>query len=120
MTVLDTNVVLYHLAGKLADQLPTDAVHISVISEIELLSYPPLGPQEEEIINLLIAEVIVVGVTDRVKREAIALRKLHRLKLADAMIAATAKCLDAELLTYDPELLRLPSIKATMPLGAST
>ena len=36
MTVLDMNVALYHLAGKLADPLPTVDVHVSVISEIKL------------------------------------------------------------------------------------
>jgi len=39
-TVLDTNAILYLLGGKLAQPLPAGQYFISVISEMELLSYP--------------------------------------------------------------------------------
>jgi len=38
--VLDTNAVLYLLAGHLAEPLPQADFYVSVITEIELLSYP--------------------------------------------------------------------------------
>ena len=40
--VLDTNIILYFLGGRLADSFPAGAYAISVISELELLAYP--GP----------------------------------------------------------------------------
>ena len=40
--VLDTNAVLYFLAGRLAEPLPQANFYVSVITEIELLSYPLL------------------------------------------------------------------------------
>ncbi|HSI73146.1 MAG TPA: type II toxin-antitoxin system VapC family toxin [Fimbriimonas sp.] len=115
MTVLDTNVILYHLAGKLAEPLPAANLFISVISEIELLSYPGLSPEEEAAIQRLVWGVQVLGVTEDIKTEAITLRKLHRLKLADSIIAATAITLRANFLTHDSALLRVPRLKATAP-----
>ncbi len=41
--VLDTNAILYLLGGKLAGTLPVGEYFISLISEMELLSYPLLG-----------------------------------------------------------------------------
>ena len=41
-SVLDTNAILYLLGGKLAQPLPAGQYVISVISEMELLSYPLL------------------------------------------------------------------------------
>ena len=38
--VLDTNAVLYFLAGRLVEPIPQADFYVSVITEIELLSYP--------------------------------------------------------------------------------
>ena len=43
--LFDTNAALYFLGNQLADVLPIGLYHISVISEVELLSYPNLGHQ---------------------------------------------------------------------------
>lgn len=40
---LDTNVVLYFLGGRLVNPLPSGQYFISVITEIELLSYPSIS-----------------------------------------------------------------------------
>jgi len=45
--VLDTNAVLYFLAGRLAEPLPQANFFVSVITEIELLSYPLLKMEDE-------------------------------------------------------------------------
>ncbi len=41
--LLDTNIVLYFLGGPLVNPLPSGQYFISVITEIELLSYPSLS-----------------------------------------------------------------------------
>lgn len=43
LILLDTNIVLYFLGGKLANPLPSGQYFVSVITEIELLSYPSLS-----------------------------------------------------------------------------
>ncbi len=108
--VLDTNAVLYFLAGRLCEPLPCARYYLSVITEIELLSYPLLRSEDKaEIINFL-ADVTVVDLTPAIKQATIDLRRQHRLKLPDAMIAATALCLNATLLSNDLKLVNLTCV----------
>jgi len=46
--LLDTNVVLYLLGGRLAEPLPVGQFALSVISEMELLAWPSLDAAAEE------------------------------------------------------------------------
>lgn len=107
--------LLYHLAGRLVNPLPTTDLFISVVTEIELLSYPGLSSSEETAINQALAALVVVDVTTDVKIEAIRLRRINRLKHADAIVVATAAFLGAELWTNDIALLRVPGIGAVAP-----
>jgi predicted nucleic acid-binding protein len=108
--VLDTNVILYHLAGRLVAPLPAGAVHVSVVTEIELLSYPNLTPSEEAAINAYLATTTIVDLLPSIKPEAIRLRKVHKLKLPDAIVAATALILQATLITNDSQLKSLSGL----------
>lgn len=108
--VLDTNAVLYLLGGKLAQSFPVGQYFISVISEMELLSYPFLDESAQAKIEGFLSEVTVVGLTEEVKSLAIRLRRQHSLKLPDAIVAATALSLGASLLTNDSKLLQLPGL----------
>lgn len=110
--LLDTNVVLYLLGNRLAIPLPLGQFLVSIITEIELLSYPNLGLNEEEQIRNFLAEITVVSIEVVVKEQAIALRKQHRLRLPDAIIVATAIAINATLLTNDTGLLKLSEVCA--------
>lgn len=110
--LLDTNAILYFLAGRLAKPLPQGEFYISVISEIELLSYPLLEPADEIKIQDFLADVNIADLNDAIKIQSIQLRRLHRLKLPDALIAATAIVLDATLLTNDVQLLKVSGLAA--------
>lgn len=46
--VLDTNTVLYLLGGRLAEPLSEGRYFVSVITEMEPLSYPSLDAPEEK------------------------------------------------------------------------
>ncbi len=108
--ILDTNAVLYFLGGRLADDLPDGDYFVSVITEIELLSYPSLDVAAEAQIRAFLQEVSVVSLSRAVIDLTIQLRKEHALKLPDAIIAATAAGLDAKLLTNDDKLFRIPEL----------
>jgi predicted nucleic acid-binding protein len=102
--VLDTNIILYHLGGRLREPLPAGEYFISAISELELLSYPEMTRQELEGIQRFLACVSVVELDTAVKAAAISRRRDRRLKLPDAIVVATADVLGAVLLTNDARL----------------
>jgi predicted nucleic acid-binding protein len=112
--VLDTNIILYLLGGRLAEPLPAGSYTISVISELELLAYPGLVLSEEQRIRAFLADIAVMELTQAIKDRAVDLRKRHSLKLPDAIVAATALILDATLLTNDQRLLSLPEVPTQM------
>ncbi len=89
--VLDTNAILFLLGGKLAQTLPAGEYFISLISEMELLSYPLLDESEQAKLRDFLSAVTVVDLTEEVKSLAIRLRRQHLLKLPDAIVAATAR-----------------------------
>ncbi|MFE1747110.1 type II toxin-antitoxin system VapC family toxin [Coleofasciculus sp. H7-2] len=111
LILLDTNIVLYYLGGRLTDPLPSGKYFISVITEIELLSYPSLNPDEEVQIRTFLTKIIIVCIDENIKELAIAFRKNHNLRLPDAIITATAQFLNATLLTNDARLVKLTEIK---------
>ena len=108
--LFDTNAILYFLGGALADPLPKGRFWISVITEIELLSYPSLTSEEEAKIKDLFSDIDIIGLTSTIKEEAITLRRHKNLKVPDAIIAASAKTLQAILLTNDRSMNNLPGI----------
>ena len=108
--VLDTNAILYLLGGKLAQPLPPAQYFVSVISEMELLSYPSLDEVALAQIRGFLSDVTVVGLSEQVRELAIGLRRQHALKLPDAIVAATALGLQAQLVTNDAKLLHVPGL----------
>ena len=112
--VLDTNTVIFLatrgnvISAGLENELNESDLFISVISEIELFSKPALPADEEENLRAFLAErMIIIDLTDDVKKETIAIRRNTRLKLPDCIVTATAVVRNAVLLTADKELLNL-------------
>ena len=99
--LLDTNAVIYLVNGRLALPLPEGQYSISVITEIELLSFPNLLDEEEQRIRDLLQVLERVQLSDTVRQQTILLRRKNRLKLPDAIIAASALTHRAILLTND-------------------
>ena len=81
--VLDTNVVLYLLRGDLMQPLEPADYYVSVITEMELLSFPGLDRAGEAAMEEFLGAVTVVDLTLEIRRAAIALRRRHPLKLPD-------------------------------------
>ena len=109
--VLDTNVVLYHLGGRLQNPLVKRKYIISIITEIELLSYSRIQADEINTIQNFISQITVVELRNSIKTETILLRRNYNLKVPDAIIAATALRLNATLMTNDQKLLNVSEIE---------
>jgi predicted nucleic acid-binding protein len=90
--LLDTNTVLYLLAGDetLANFLNGKFLFISVISELELLSFKKLTQKEATTIKTFLSELKIENISEEIKTHTIKIRKSTNLKLPDAIIAATS------------------------------
>jgi predicted nucleic acid-binding protein len=103
----DTNSVIYYLqqqfspsAEKFIDTLLTKShPSISAITEIELLCWKAATEKDLLVLQNFIQDIVVFELDRPIKLKAADLRKLTRLKLPDAIIAATALVFDLTLLT---------------------
>jgi len=108
--LVDTNAVINIL--KMDDSKATfidaDSVFfISIISEIELLSYAHLSIEEEKKIRDFLFESTIINIDIKIKDETIRIKKIYNLKLPDAVICATAYCHNLTLITDDKTLARV-------------
>ncbi len=100
--LLDTNILLYLIGKKIpVDALPEGEFSVSFVTELEVLSYPSITPQEEHQLKRLLHDIPVIDITAEIKERTIDLRKKYKLRLPDAIIAATALQFDATLVTND-------------------
>jgi predicted nucleic acid-binding protein len=79
--------------------------YISVITEMELLSYSEMTPQEEEEIRLFLKTCRIIHLSRKIKDEGIKFRKTIKRKLPDSIIAATAVIYGLKLISNDMHLL---------------
>lgn len=94
----DTNTVIYYLQKhfteaqeKLIDNIINEfQPAISVITEIELLCWKTATDNDIALLKSFIADSIVFGLEQDIKLKTVEIRKQFRLKLPDAVIAATA------------------------------
>lgn len=114
--VLDTNAVLYILNGDqaLAELLFGAVLYVSVISEMELLSYMELGAAAQEKIQSFLSEFKIIGLNKEVRNQAIAIRKITRLKLPDSIIAATAQTLGLPLVSADKHFKKVSDLSLVL------
>ena len=115
MLILDTNAVIYLQNGQLAEPLADEHYGISIITEIELLSFPGLSDKDEKLLRKFFQEIAVLPLDEDVKQHTVSLRRRCRMKMPDAIICATAIAHDAVLLTNDKQLLNIAELRS-MPL----
>ncbi len=96
MYTLDTNPIIYYAKGdtSVIDRLEalmfSDILRISIITEIELFSRRDTEEAELDRLEIFLRHVSVVPPDSRIARMAAEMRRESNLKLADAVIAATA------------------------------
>lgn len=111
--LVDTNVLIQLVNGDdtITDFLNEKAIFISFISEMELLSKPGLSSENLKILQAMINNCVLVEFNHEIKAEAIKLRRNFKLKLPDAIIAATSKYLRLPLLTADKDFKKIKDIE---------
>ncbi len=79
----------------------------SAVTRMELLGYPGITAAEERLIGDRLSKFTYRAITTEIEDLAIALRRARKVKLPDAIIAATAIHHRLELLTFDIALLSI-------------
>lgn len=108
--LLDTNVALYLLGGRIATPLPSGSYGISVITEMELLAWPSLTRQEEKTVRDFLGQLLICELTLSIRARAVRLRREQQLKLPDAVVCATAMEFGVDLWTNDLALAKVPGL----------
>ncbi|PSB25161.1 PIN domain-containing protein [Stenomitos frigidus] len=114
--LLDTNAIIALLRGnqQVLQQLQTSEwLGISIISQLEFLSFSGLSENDREVFDQFLERVEVIGLDpsqgDLIEL-AIQLRQQSRLPLPDVIIAATAMHANAALITADQELQTIQAL----------
>ena len=103
--LVDTNILLYLLSGNdtLEVMLQGKILHVSFLTELELIGYKNITAREEKKLIQLLNDCEIVTLSPEVKLMYVALRKKYHLKLVDAVIAATSIALELPLITADKQ-----------------
>jgi len=102
--LIDTNVILDFMGRKLPvksevflSKIIDDQINISAINKIELLGFSKL----DQVILDLVSFAEIYHIDDAIIDKTIALRKKYKIKLPDAIIAATAIAHDFTLVSHN-------------------
>ena len=104
--LIDTNILIYVLTKALSDRLTDkmnkifqDSFIISVINKIEFLGWKEATPEEHQQAIDFLSNAQVLALDDPVIEKTIELKRLIKIKLPDAVIAATCLVNELDLLT---------------------
>jgi|SRR5690606_28356143 len=81
--------------------LQSKQIYISIISEMELLSFSGITVIKQKQIHEFLKQCKIVNINSEIKSETIKFRKKFKTKLPDSIIAATSVYLDIPLITAD-------------------
>ncbi len=101
--LIDTNIALYLLNGDttIANLLNGRDVYVSFITELELLGFSEIKEEDIKKIEEFLSKCIIVDLNQPIKRLTIELKRKHKIKLPDAIIAATSKYINIPLFSAD-------------------
>lgn len=98
----DTNFIIYLLEGnKQAALFADNTFAISVVTEMELLGHYQISKDEADVIQNLVRHTTVLDFSQPIKERTIALKQHNKIKLPDAIIAATALYHNLPILSAD-------------------
>jgi tRNA(fMet)-specific endonuclease VapC len=115
--MFDTNAIISLLKGNPSIDnvlLNTEFIATSVINVIEFLSFPDLNSTDKALFYELMSRITIISVpnNDQKLLEAVAeIRKTSKVKLPDAIIAATAISNKTILITNDKGFSKIPLLQ---------
>ena len=124
--LLDTNAIVALLNGSSSLNGvvgKADWIGISVISRLEFLAYSKLSPEDEELFLDFCERIKIIGLAEdnfQLLDTTTRYRREYRLKLPDAIVAATAVTNDATLVTSDNDFKNVPELSIINPMSQKT
>lgn len=121
--LIDSNAIIVHLGNRLPpaatnrmnEIIGNDDFAISVINRIEILAYNG-PPADMRTIENFISEALIINLDEAVILTAIQVRRDFRLKLPDAIIAATALVYDLMVVTRNiADFKKVPGLNFINP-----
>jgi len=107
--LIDTNILIYHTKGSqavssfMSDVVAQRAFNISILTKIEFLGWEKHTPEGFQKCEQLVKLANIYPVDEDIAEQAIGLRRRVKIKLADAVIAATALVNNLKLATRNME-----------------
>jgi len=124
--LLDSNVIIYLIKGTLnpknspvIHEAAKQPAYVSVISKIEILGWNPPTQEEADEYQKFVDDAIVLDLSNAIVEKTIEIRKSVRIKLPDAIIAATALVHGYTLLTRNvPDFSNVPGLTIVNPFSS--
>jgi hypothetical protein len=110
--LLDSNAVIYLSKGLITiNELPNDRSYaVSIITYMEVMGYDFNNAQEKSLIESLFGHFTVLMLDQPIANRVVNLRQIHKIKLPDAIICATAIQYQATLVTNDIRLGKIDGL----------
>ncbi len=108
----DTNILIHLLNGNIVitKLLNGKRVFISTITELELYGKRNLSARETKIIDSLLNNCFIVDLLQPVKEIVKQLKQRYKIKLPDAIVAATAIYMNIPFITYDSDFSEIEEL----------
>ena len=106
---VDTNIFVYLTSGNknVHRAVQGNNLFVSFITEMELLSWPAASSRELQLIKQLMSQCKIISLNDEAKKIAIDIRRRSKLRLPDAIVAATSIYLNVPLISADREFKKV-------------
>jgi len=114
--VVDTSLIinLFNGVDQVRELITGRNLLVSIISEIEVLSFPNITPNDSQLLKSFLSECYIIDIEPAIKDITIDLRSRFKTKLPDAVIAATAIYFDLPLFTMDKGFKKIDDLQAVI------
>ncbi|MHA8065961.1 type II toxin-antitoxin system VapC family toxin [Aquirufa sp. ROCK2-A2] len=121
--LLDTNIIIHLLDASLSKhgmkqmkEIVNQEIMLSVITKMETLGYNFDSEEEQILFETFISQSSILTLNNDIVEETIWIRKIKKIKLPDAIIAATAKIHDLILISENTsDFNNIPGLKIINP-----
>jgi toxin FitB len=121
MKIIDTNLIIYAIQPQFHWLVPlvmSPNFNYATVTKIEVLGFKNIQPHEKALFQTYFAILKPLHLTDAIIEQTIEIRQNKKIKLGDAIIAATARVHNLEIFTHNvADFINIDGVKVTDPLA---